>query len=98
MLLIFQLCYTFGWILAVGLGYAVVYGPYESAYKDGGFFTKTENVLYGTFSSLAWSIALAWVIYACETGNAGNVTTNYSMFFPQVHDTKSMLSWRRFVV
>ena len=67
-----KLCYTVGWIAAIGLGYAAIYGPYEAAFKDPDtFFTKTENVMYGSFYSIAWSLAVAWVVYACQTDNAG---------------------------
>ena len=58
--------------MAIGIGYGIIYGPYEAAYKDPlKFFSKTENVVYGSFSDFAWSLAVAWVIYACETNNAG---------------------------
>eukprot|EP00111_Clytia_hemisphaerica_P000721 TCONS_00002123-protein len=75
------LIYTLGWLMAIGLGYGVVYGPYEAAFKDPlKFFSKTENVVYGSFSAFAWSLAVAWVIYACETNNAGLI--------------KNFLSWK----
>lgn len=49
-----------------------MYGPYASAYKTlTDNFNKTENVLFGGFSAFVWSIAVAWVIYACHYGFGG---------------------------
>ena len=65
---------TLGWLVAFGFGYAVVYGPYVSGYqKEGDHFNKTENVLYGSMNELTWSIAIAWVLYACHNGYAGKM-------------------------
>lgn len=80
-----MILYTFGWIIAFGLGYAVVYGLYESAFKDPSkFLSKTENLLYGSFSAFCWSLAAAWVIYACETGHGGLINSflSWSVWIP----------------
>ena len=38
-------------------------------------FYKAENILYGGFHRLAWSIAVAWVIFTCCRGYGGKVQT-----------------------
>lgn len=65
----------FGWAAATALGMLVIYGPY-SVFKPGGqMFDTVQNILYGSFSRLAWALALAWVVYACQYKMGGWVNT-----------------------
>ena len=55
-----------GWIVAFGLGFSVIYGPY-SAVNDH-IWKEGETITYGVLFRIVWSIALCWVIYACHNG------------------------------
>eukprot|EP00795_Rhopilema_esculentum_P001639 gene1639-16106_t len=73
----------FGWTIATVVALLVIYGPY-TYFRDGGRpFTSVENVMYGAFSRFAWSLCVAWVIYACYFGMGGLVNT--------------ILSWKAFI-
>eukprot|EP00794_Sanderia_malayensis_P018808 gene18808-20704_t len=72
-----------GWVVAIVCGLSVTYGTWGSVKKGGHKFTMTENIIYGSFCRLSWSIAVAWVIYACQNGFASIVS--------------SILSWRAFI-
>ena len=68
----FQAFVFLGWICAVFIGLAVIYGPYWHAVRDGApTFTNFERTIYGAFERLAWAVAVAWVIYACHNGAGG---------------------------
>ena len=61
-----------GWCVAVALAVTTLYGPE----KDDRLlkrhpFTHTGDVIYGTFGRFAWSLATAWVIFACHHGLGG---------------------------
>lgn len=63
-----------GWCFAVILALSVVYSPYTAVKKgDPEPFTRAENIMYLTFARFAWSLALAWVIFACHRGRGGLV-------------------------
>lgn len=69
-----------GWLFAVVTGSLPVYGLYDY-YKhgdygmNGGITDASQEVsaIYIGFSRLSWSVALAWVVYACATGYGGPV-------------------------
>ena len=59
--------------MATALGMSIIYGPY-SVFKPGGeLFNSAQNVIYGSFSRLAWALALAWVVYACQHKMGGRL-------------------------
>ncbi|KAK2569476.1 Nose resistant to fluoxetine protein 6 [Acropora cervicornis] len=63
-----------GWCVAVALAVTTLYGPE----KDDRLlkrhpFTHAGDVIYGTFGRFAWSLATAWVIFACHHGLGGFV-------------------------
>lgn len=61
-----------GWSVAVVLALSTLYGQYKALRKDNPKpFSRAENITYGTFSRFAWSLALAWVIFACHRGLGG---------------------------
>ena len=68
-----------GWVIAIATGLAIVYGlnipdhiNEETLQFDSGL-SMAENILYGGFHRLAWSIAVAWVIFTCCRGYGGKV-------------------------
>ena len=63
-----------GWISAILIGYAVVYGPWKTYKENPVFFTDGEEVMYGAFFRFVWAVAVAWVIYACENEAGGKTT------------------------
>jgi len=64
-----QFFYLCGWIVAAGLGIAVVYGPYTAVHDHA--WGEAETVIYGMFFRVVWAIALCWVIYASHNGYGG---------------------------
>lgn len=61
-----------GWCVAIILALSTLYGPYKVLRKDNPQpFSRVENIMYGIFSRFAWSLALAWVIFACHRGLGG---------------------------
>ncbi|XP_070534771.1 nose resistant to fluoxetine protein 6-like [Ptychodera flava] len=66
----------FLWFCAAAIAIAVVYGPYSPSYR----VPQWAAVLYQSVFRFAMSLSIAWVIYACVTGNGGPVN--------------SLLSWR----
>jgi len=62
-----------GWCVAIILSVTPLYGTYKAYKKNPEPLTHVENVMFETFSRFSWSLALAWVIYACHTGYGGNV-------------------------
>ena len=57
-----------GWVFAIGLGLAVVYGPYSQTQYT---WKMAEWIIYGVMFRIVWAIALAWVIFACHNGWGG---------------------------
>ncbi|XP_046843105.1 nose resistant to fluoxetine protein 6-like [Xenia sp. Carnegie-2017] len=68
------------WLVAFTVGMTLVYSPHDNV-TDGRQWTKTEKVLYGMFSKVAWSMALAWVVYACHYGYGGIIQRFLSASF-----------------
>ena len=67
-----------GWVIAMATGLAIVYGLNIPDHINGDSLTglsMAENILYGGFHRLAWSIAVAWVIFTCCRGYGGKVRT-----------------------
>ena len=63
-----------GWCVAIILALSTLYGEYKVLRKDNPQpFSRAENITYGTFSRCAWSLALAWVIFACHRGLGGKL-------------------------
>ena len=68
------LTYVLLWGIAVMLCIVTMfwtYGAYSNTYQ----FSHSENVMYLTFSGLAWSIGIAIIIYICNTGYGGIVNS-----------------------
>ena len=66
-----------GWVIAMATGLAIVYGLNIPDHINGESLTglsMAENILYGGFHRLAWSIAVAWVIFTCCRGYGGNIS------------------------
>ncbi|XP_070574874.1 nose resistant to fluoxetine protein 6-like [Ptychodera flava] len=61
------------WCCAVAIALAVVYGPYSS--DDSYRVPQWAAVMYLTLFRFAMSLCIAWVIFACATGNGGPVNS-----------------------
>ena len=79
-----------GWNVAISLALVTLYGGYKAVRENPEPFSRTENITYGTFSRYAWSLALAWVIFACHRGLGGKNKRLCEMF--DVCDTEDSLS------
>ncbi|XP_071482122.1 O-acyltransferase like protein-like [Diadema antillarum] len=71
-----------GWVVALLTLFAVVYGTWANGYER--YVPQIESVLYLSFHRLAWSIAVAWIIFACVRGYGGffNVLLGWSFWIP----------------
>ncbi|XP_038052246.1 uncharacterized protein LOC119724969 [Patiria miniata] len=66
------------WIVAVGVGLAIIYGPYRS---NGEPIPQYAAVMYTVFSRAAFVMAVGWVAFACVTGYGGPVNALLSWGF-----------------
>ena len=73
------------WLLAFGIGIAVVYGLNLPKRLGIGQvrvpLTKVENAFYGSLQRLAWAVAVSWVIFACCRGYGGKLLFKYFSIF-----------------
>ncbi|GMR46717.1 hypothetical protein PMAYCL1PPCAC_16912, partial [Pristionchus mayeri] len=60
------------WLVSTALGLTVVFAVYNygRGYSD---WSITERALYGSFARIGWSMAVAWVVFACTFDWAGPV-------------------------
>lgn len=67
-----QVVVSVGWVAASAIGLAIAYGlvPYLDP-VDVPEIVKVIQVAYGSFSRLAWSVAVGWVIFTCIKGYGG---------------------------
>ncbi|XP_060085261.1 nose resistant to fluoxetine protein 6-like [Ylistrum balloti] len=63
-----------GWSVAIATGLSVVYGLYDYYYHSFNA-SLAVSVIYLAFNRFAWSVALAWVVFACATGYGGLVNS-----------------------
>ncbi|KAL8596761.1 hypothetical protein ACOMHN_053857 [Nucella lapillus] len=61
------------WAAAAAIALAVLYGLYEV--NQGHPLALPVQALYNSVARTAWGAAVAWVIFACVTGNGGYVNT-----------------------
>ncbi|XP_033120065.1 nose resistant to fluoxetine protein 6-like isoform X2 [Anneissia japonica] len=62
-----------GWCAAVATGLAVIYGLWST--YDGHQVPQGVAVFYNTVARFSWSLAVAWVAFACITGYGGFANT-----------------------
>ncbi|XP_071119326.1 nose resistant to fluoxetine protein 6-like [Haliotis cracherodii] len=70
-----------GWAIATAVALAVLYGLYDDA--NGHHLTVDAAAFYNAVHRTAWGACVAWVVFACATGNGGFVNT--------------LLSWRAII-
>ena len=68
--LLFQWQILLGWSIAATLMLSCQYGLYGT-WSDTAVMSDHVYHLYEAVSKTAWSAGLAWVIFACVTGNGG---------------------------
>ncbi|XP_077989869.1 nose resistant to fluoxetine protein 6-like [Glandiceps talaboti] len=70
------------WALAAGVALTIVYGLYPTT--QGAHPDQWIAVLYLATSRFAFVVAVAWVIFACATGNGGpvNVLLSWNAWIP----------------
>lgn len=71
-----------GWALAIAILLAVSYGmvPYLDLAQVP-VINEAVNVSYGTLHRFAWSVSLAWIVFACIHGYGGHTVTNMVLDF-----------------
>jgi len=58
-----------GWLVATGLAVAILYGLWTPDGKDP--LGEDMAALYNATTRTVWGACIAWVIFACSTGNGG---------------------------
>lgn len=69
------------WVVSLTIMGVVVYVQYEDT-KNGlqvHNWNTAQRTVYETLSRDAWGLAMAWIVYACNTGNAGQYQSLYSI-------------------
>nr|KAG5692737.1 hypothetical protein BaRGS_033848 [Batillaria attramentaria] len=61
------------WAVAAACALAVLYGLYETSH--GHLVSLPVSALYNAVNRTVWGACVAWVIFACVTGNGGFVNT-----------------------
>ena len=65
-----------GWCLAIVLAVSSLYGKYKTVREHNPHpFSPTQEIAYGILKRFAWSLAIAWVIFACQSGLGGKLTS-----------------------
>ncbi len=65
-----------GWLVAAVTGMIVVYGLYGYYNPSEGFMKEMNPdtaAFYEATHRFGWSLALAWVVFACATGHGGSI-------------------------
>ncbi|XP_030841635.1 nose resistant to fluoxetine protein 6 [Strongylocentrotus purpuratus] len=73
-----------GWLSAFAMGMSIVYGLYGAFDHPGPKIVVQEkplNVAYGCLKSLAWTLALSWVVFTCHYGYGGVINRFLSWSF-----------------
>eukprot|EP00057_Strongylocentrotus_purpuratus_P023831 XP_011678305.1 PREDICTED: nose resistant to fluoxetine protein 6 [Strongylocentrotus purpuratus] len=73
-----------GWLSAFAMGMSIVYGLYGAFDHPGPKIVvpgKPLNVAYGCLKSLAWTLALSWVVFTCHYGYGGVINRFLSWSF-----------------
>ena len=60
--------YSAFWLLSIGAAFAAIYAP---SFASPSSWTQEYITLYGVLFRLFWSLALAWMVYACHIDHAG---------------------------
>jgi len=71
-----------GWIASSLTGCLIVYGTYDYSAK-GIVQPKTVLIIYNMLDRTAWSVCLAWLVFACVNGYGGPIN--------------ALLSWKAFI-
>ncbi|XP_022104547.1 nose resistant to fluoxetine protein 6-like [Acanthaster planci] len=69
---------TIMWILAIGVGLSIVYGPYRD---EGEPLPQYAAVMYTTLSRAGFVMAVGWVAFSCVVGYGGPVNSLLSWSF-----------------
>ena len=68
-MIVLQLQVASGWIIAIAMGLAVMYGM--APYTNDVLIPDAIRVAYGSLHRVAWALAVSWVIFACTRGYGG---------------------------
>ncbi len=74
---IFQYANLFWWIASITVNLTLLYSlfwPYQNREQ----FDTTVAALYMALSKTAWALCLAYIVFACVTGNGGRLFFNSS--------------------
>ena len=74
-----RLGYTILWVLAAVVCMSTLFGLYPTWHDH--IPSLAENVIYLMFSSFAWSVGLAFVVFSCHNGYGGVINVFLSMKF-----------------
>ncbi|VDK79756.1 unnamed protein product, partial [Anisakis simplex] len=70
------------WIASILTGIACVYGLYDYLQGPEHEISLAARSSYYNWSRIAWALALAWVVIACQNDWAGKIFTEFGYFTP----------------
>ncbi|GFN76372.1 nose resistant to fluoxetine protein 6 [Plakobranchus ocellatus] len=72
-----------GWLVCATAGIATIFGVYRS-YSHHHLITVSGAAVYNALKDVSFGLCVAWVIFACLTGNGGFINTflSWSVFVP----------------
>jgi len=73
------------WILAAVCNLSVLYGLFDSV-NGNVHLSDVVKSLYAAVHRTAWSVGVAWVIFACITGNGGRFISQIVLLIYSAHN------------
>lgn len=61
------------WIIAIGTLISIVFGLYPFIQVENNWTTRFGNAMFNACFRVAWSLAVAWIIFSCHNGLGGFV-------------------------
>jgi len=65
-----QVLVTLSWCVAAACNLSILYGLYDS-FNGYVHLSNAVRSFYAAVHRTAWAVGVAWVIFACVTGNGG---------------------------
>jgi hypothetical protein len=78
----FQTMVVLGWLVALTLAVSSMFGiSYFNRDEQVVQYNALQSSSYISLHRVAWALAVAWLIFACETGHGGCLKTIFNVIF-----------------